>query len=77
MLGKKKLKLQEDLDFLQNLKFESSDALTDATSVEGVPANNTPKFWSDPEEDDQDSEQNPGCSSSENTVFPTPQDAVL
>ncbi|GFW77726.1 hypothetical protein TNCV_134171 [Trichonephila clavipes] len=44
MSGKKKLSLQETLDPLQILPSESSDALTDDSSDEKVPANNFLKF---------------------------------
>ncbi|GFS54519.1 hypothetical protein TNCV_1742741 [Trichonephila clavipes] len=73
-LEKKELSLQEVLDFLLNLPSESSDARTENSSDEGVPADNLLKFSSDSEEKDQETEQDPECSSScsENTIFPTP-----
>ncbi|GFW77335.1 hypothetical protein TNCV_924511 [Trichonephila clavipes] len=71
MSEKKKLSLQEVLDLLQNLPSESSDVLTDVSS-DKVPANYLMEF-SSVSEDDQETEQDPGCSisCSENTVFPT------
>ncbi|GFT63934.1 uncharacterized protein TNCV_2314171 [Trichonephila clavipes] len=76
--GKKKLSLQEALNSLQNLPFEISDALADDSSHKEVPANNLLLFSSGSEENDKETGQDPGCSSScsENTVF-LPQDAVL
>ncbi|GFX61528.1 hypothetical protein TNCV_2745031 [Trichonephila clavipes] len=61
---KKKLRLLEALDLLQNLPSECNDALTDDSSDEEVPANNLLEFSSDSEEDDQETEQDPGCSRS-------------
>ncbi|GFU24564.1 hypothetical protein TNCV_2265101 [Trichonephila clavipes] len=57
---------------------ESSDALTDDSSDEGVPVNNLLEFSSDSEKGDQETEQDLGCSSSysENTVF-LPQNGVV
>ncbi|GFY13944.1 hypothetical protein TNCV_1296051 [Trichonephila clavipes] len=63
-LEKKKLSLQESLDLLQNLPSESSDVLTDDSSHEEVLANNLLKFFSDSEKDDQETRQDPVCSSS-------------
>ncbi|GFV01080.1 hypothetical protein TNCV_1010011 [Trichonephila clavipes] len=79
MTRKKKLSLQEALDLLQNLPSKSSDALTDDSSDEQVPTNNLLEFLSYSEEDDQKTEQDSGCnnSCSENTVFPTSQNAVF
>ncbi|GFV39750.1 DDE_3 domain-containing protein [Trichonephila clavipes] len=59
---RKKFSLQEALDFLRNLPFESSDALTDDSSDEEVPANNLHEFSLDSSEDDQETEQDPECS---------------
>ncbi|GFV08599.1 transposable element Tc3 transposase [Trichonephila clavipes] len=76
-LKKKKLSLQEALEFFESLPFESSDAPTDKSSDEEFSANNLLEFSSDSEEDDEEIEQDPGCNSlySENTAF-TSQDAV-
>ncbi|GFV08463.1 hypothetical protein TNCV_2936791 [Trichonephila clavipes] len=71
--GKKQLSLQEVLDLLQNMPYESSDALTDDSSDEEVPANDLLEFSLDSLNDYQMTEQDSRCSSlcSENTEFPT------
>ncbi|GFW78068.1 hypothetical protein TNCV_135381 [Trichonephila clavipes] len=79
LISGKKLSFQEVLDFLQDLQSESSDALTDDSSDEEIPANNLLKLSLDYEEDDQETKQDPGCSSSrlENTLFPTRGSSAL
>ncbi|GFW16091.1 hypothetical protein TNCV_4680831, partial [Trichonephila clavipes] len=64
MSGKKKFSFQEAMDLLQRLPYESSDAPTDDSSDEKVPVNSVLEFSSDSEEDDQEMEQDPGCSNS-------------
>ncbi|GFV74237.1 hypothetical protein TNCV_2312351 [Trichonephila clavipes] len=57
----------------QSLPSKSSDSQTGDSSDEEIPANYLLEFTSDSEEDDEEIEQDPGCSSfySENTAFPT------
>ncbi|GFV65634.1 hypothetical protein TNCV_1051251 [Trichonephila clavipes] len=64
--------------YYTSLQSKSSDARTDDSLVEEVPANNLQEFSSDSKEDDQEIEKDPWCSSScsENTVFST-LDAML
>ncbi|GFW34070.1 hypothetical protein TNCV_287541 [Trichonephila clavipes] len=78
MSGKKMFSFQESLELLESLPSESSDSPTDDSSDEEVSADNLLEFSSDSEEDDEEVEQDPGCSSlySENTALSLLQDAV-
>ncbi|GFW15304.1 hypothetical protein TNCV_3740081 [Trichonephila clavipes] len=60
---------QEAFELLESLPSESNDSPTDEYSDEEVPANNLLEFSLDSEEDDEEIEQRPVCSSlySENT----------